>query len=43
MSTFAAIMIYAAGVLVALVGVSGAFVLAAGWVVRHTDPGDAAH
>lgn len=41
MSTFAAIMIYGTGVLVALVAVSGAFVAAATWVVRHTDQNDA--
>lgn len=37
------IMIYATAVLGGLVALSGAFVLAAGWVVRHTDEPDAGH
>ena len=41
MSTFVAIMVYATAVLIGLVGLSAAFVLAAGWVVRHTDQPDA--
>jgi len=42
-STFAAIMIYSTAVLVGLVGLSAALVLAAGWLVRHTDQPDAGH
>lgn len=43
MSTFVAIMVYATAVLIGLVVLSAAFVLAAGWVVRHTDQPDAGH
>jgi len=42
-STFVSIMVYATAVLVGLVALSGAFLLAAGWVVRHTDEPDAGH
>jgi hypothetical protein len=43
MSTFMAISVYATLVLIGLIGVSAAFVAAAGWVVRHTDDPDAHH
>lgn len=43
MSTFVAIMVYATAVLIGLVALSGAFLLAAGWVVRHTDEPESAH
>ncbi len=43
MSTFVSIMVYATFVLVGLVALSAAFILAAGWIVRHTDQPDAGH
>lgn len=43
MSTFVSIMIYAAAVLAGLTALSGAFIFAAGWVVRHTDQPEPGH
>jgi hypothetical protein len=42
-STFVSIMIYATAVLGGLLGLSVAFILAADWLVRHTDQPDPGH
>jgi hypothetical protein len=42
-STFVSIMTYATAVLAGLLGLSVAFVLAAVWLVRHTDQPDPGH
>jgi len=42
-STFTSIMVYAAAVLAGLIALSGAFVMAAGWVVRQTDEPEPGH
>jgi len=42
-STFVAIMTYATAVLIGLSVLSAVFVLAADWVVRHTDQPDPGH
>jgi hypothetical protein len=42
-STFVSIMIYAGAVLAGLTALSAAFVIAAGWLVRHTDQPDPGH
>jgi len=42
-STFLSIAVYATLVLAGLIALSGAFVVAAGWVVRHTDQPEPHH